>query len=121
MKRFCSDSTGDGKCDQCENVRVESVRQVCPAFIEARGGKPFPVASDAGEPAGTSGLGDLIEEFLTTLHLTEENYKWMKKLLRFAPTCHCPERKKWFNAQGRKLGVDKLTTQLRSWWRDRKR
>ena len=66
------------------------------------------------------GLGDLAEDFFTSLGVTDERYKAAKVVLHLDPTCGCADRKKWLNEMGAKLGVDGVVMKMAAWLDTRK-
>jgi len=50
-----------------------------------------------GPQEETNGLGDRIEKILKSVGITEEQYKHLKELAGYDPTCGCPARKEFLN------------------------
>ncbi len=91
MAKGCHYTKRDGRfhCLACKAVRsLEEVMQheePCPT-PEARWDDP--------------GLGDRIENWLTSWGVTKERYKEVKRKFHLPPTCDCDGRQEWFNRVG---------------------
>lgn len=53
-----------------------------------------------------NGLGDRIEQWLSSYGVTQEEYVAVKKKFGLPATCNCDGRKEWFNKVGKFFGID---------------
>lgn len=72
--------------------------------------KPLPMDVPQGTrrictAAKPHGLGDWVENWLTSWGLTKDKYKELKEELGLPPTCNCSGRKEWLNKAGALLGI----------------
>jgi len=57
----------------------------------------------------------LAGDFFASLGVSEERYLAAKAVLGLDPTCRCPERRKWLNEMGARLGVDNVLVKIAKW------